>query len=563
VDVVSFLQIGNMKRFRTSGSRRSSRQHLHESEGGEMGDASAAMSTTSTTDPLVLVAGAAKHFGGVPALTDAALRVHGGECVGLLGENGAGKSTLVKALAGIHRLDAGTMAVDGQPYEPAGPRDAREAGIAVIYQEPSLFPDLTIAENIFVGRQPGGRRVDWSVMRAQTAELLAGLDVQLSPDRPAKGLSIADQQLVEIAKALSQQARLLIMDEPTAALSSAEVERLMEVIRRLRGRGAGVVFISHKLDEVMEICDRVTTMRDGATVSDRPIANLEISQIIRDMVGRDLTELYPKVEAVVGEPILEVRGLTRLGVFADVDLTVRRGEIVALAGLVGAGRTEVVNAVFGLDPVDAGTVRFADVDVTGAAPADRIDRGMALVPEDRRQQGLFMPSSIRANATATVLGRLRRGPLISPRRQREAASHWADRLNVKRASLEQPAAALSGGNQQKVVIAKWLATEPRLLIIDEPTRGIDVATKAEVHRLISRAVAEGLGVLMVSSDLPEVLGMADRVVVMRRGRVAAQLDRHEVTQEAVMVAATGAAASHDPLAHAVLEQRDQALGGAQ
>ncbi|CAN5494609.1 sugar ABC transporter ATP-binding protein [soil metagenome] len=491
--------------------------------------------------PLVQVTAAAKHFGGVPALRDASLRVGPGECVGLLGENGAGKSTLVKALAGIHRLDAGEMQVDGAPYEPAGPRDAQAAGIAVIYQEPSLFPDLSIAENIFVGRQPGRRgRVDWADMRAQTVRLLDELEVPLSPDRPARGLSIADQQLVEIAKALSQQASVLIMDEPTAALANAEVHRLTQVIERLQARGAGVVFISHKLEEVLDICDRATIMRDGATVSDHAVAGLSIDQIIRDMVGRDLTELYPKADAEIGAPILQVEGLTRLGAFADVSLTVDAGEIVALAGLVGAGRTEVVNAIFGLDAVDAGTVTFDGVELRGADPAARIAAGMALVPEDRRQQGLFMPASILVNATSTILGRLRRGPLISKRRQRDSAQTWAERLNVKFNSIEQPVGSLSGGNQQKVVIAKWLATDPRLLIVDEPTRGIDVGTKAEVHRLISAAVAEGLGVLMVSSDLPEVLGMADRVVVMRRGRVADVLDRTEATPKAVMVAATGA-----------------------
>ncbi|HUG82909.1 MAG TPA: sugar ABC transporter ATP-binding protein, partial [Euzebya sp.] len=493
--------------------------------------------------PLVQVTGAAKHFGGVPALRDASLAVCRGECVGLLGENGAGKSTLVKALAGIHRLDIGEMHVDGAPYLPEGPRDAQAVGIAVIYQEPSLFPDLTIAENIFVGRQPTRRgRVDWAAMRAMTVALLDELDVPLSPDRPARGLSIADQQLVEIAKALSQQASVLIMDEPTAALASTEVARLTQVIQRLRDRGAGVVFISHKLDEVLDICGRVTIMRDGATVSDRDVVGLEIAEIIRDMVGRDLTELYPKADAQVGTPILEVEGLTRLGSFADVSLTVRTGEIVALAGLVGAGRTEVVNAIFGLDPVDAGTVRFEGRDMGTADPAERIGAGMAMVAEDRRQQGLFMPASILSNTTITILDRLRRGPVVSKRRQRRSAEEWAQRLNVKLTSIDQPVGSLSGGNQQKVVIAKWLATRPRLLIVDEPTRGIDVGTKAEVHRLISAAVAEGLGVLMVSSDLPEVLGMADRVVVMRRGRVVDVLTRQDATQEAVMVAATGATA---------------------
>ncbi len=491
---------------------------------------------------LLDVAGAAKAFGGVPALVDASLKVQPGEVVGLLGENGAGKSTLVKALAGIHHLDAGTMHLDGAPYEPQSPRDAQALGVAIIYQEPSLFPDLSIAENIFVGRQPrSGGRVLRAEMRRKTAELFARLDVHLDPDETGRGLSIADQQIVEIGKALSTDARLIIMDEPTAALSASEVERLLAIVRRLRDRGAGVVFISHRLDEVEAVCDRVTVMRDGITVADRAMSEATVEMIVRDMVGRELSDLYPKTEAALGETVLEVAGLTRAGVFSDISLRVHAGEIVALAGLVGSGRSEVAQAIFGLMPFDRGSVVFRGVEQAPGNPRARMEQGMAMVPEDRRQQGLFMAGTIKRNTTVTVLDRLRRFFTIRPGLQGQVAAEWVDRLRVKFRSLDDPVESLSGGNQQKVVLAKWLMTEPKLLIVDEPTRGIDVGTKAEVHRLIGEAVAKGLGVLMVSSELPEVLGLADRVYVMREGRLTAELARAEATQEAVILAATGAA----------------------
>ncbi|MEO6713759.1 MAG: sugar ABC transporter ATP-binding protein [Mycobacteriales bacterium] len=492
--------------------------------------------------PLLAVEAATKAFGGVPALRGASLVVRAGEVVGLLGENGAGKSTLVKALAGINQLDSGRMLLRGTPYSPGGPRDAEAAGIAVIYQEPSLFPDLTIAENIFVGRQPmSGRRVDWSAMRTEALGLFDQLGVRLSPDRTARGLSIADQQLVEIAKALSSKARLIIMDEPTAALSASEVTRLTGIIARLRGAGTGLVFITHRLDEVFEICDRVTIMRDGVTMSDRAVADVTVAGVIRDMVGRDLSDLYPKTSTELGPPILEVENLTYAGTFRDVSLTVHEGEIVALAGLVGAGRSEVVESIFGLRPYTRGSVTFRGRLLKSGDTGSRISRGMAMVPEDRRQQGLFMSASVVQNATITVLDRLRRLFMVSGRAQRAATKDWTARLNIKHASLEAPVQSLSGGNQQKVVLAKWLMTEPNLLIIDEPTRGIDVGTKAEVHRLIGQAIGSGLAVLMVSSELPEVLGVADRIYVMREGRIVEELGRDAATQELIMTAATGAA----------------------
>jgi rhamnose transport system ATP-binding protein len=488
---------------------------------------------------LLSVEGAYKRFGGVHALAGASLQVNEGEIVGLLGENGAGKSTLVKTLAGLHSLDAGTITLQGRPFSQGNPRSAREQGIAVIYQEPSLFPDLSLAENVFVGRQPTtGGRVDWRGMVSQTQGLFDGLGIDLNPLRPARGLSIADQQMVEIVKALSIDASLIIMDEPSAALSSAEVAQLMTVARRLKDQGRGVVYISHRLDEVQELCDSVTVMRDGATVATAAVVQIDTTQIVRWMVGREITEMFPKFDAEVGDVVLSVKGLTRAGVFHDISFDVRRGEIVALAGLVGAGRSEVVRAIFGIDHHDSGTVTVSGSELRNGSPSAAMNAGVALVPEDRRLQGLFMPAAISRNIAMTVLARLRSRLLLRGISERRVATDWAGRLQLKYANIEDPVERLSGGNQQKVVLAKWLATDPELLIVDEPTRGIDVGTKAEVHRLLSEQAVRGLAVLMVSSDLPEVLGMADRVLVMREGRLVAEIARADATQESVMTAAT-------------------------
>jgi rhamnose transport system ATP-binding protein len=497
-------------------------------------------SVVSMPEPLLAVRGAHKRFGGVAALRGAALDLYAGEIHGLLGENGAGKSTLLKALAGVHQLDGGTMALDGQPFEQGSTRRSMEQGIAVIYQEPSLFPDLSLAENVFVGRQPvKSRRVSWADMRARAGALFQELGVALDPDRRAQGLSIADQQLVEIVKALSTDAKVIVMDEPTAALSAREADRLLDVARRLRDRGAAVVFVSHRLDEVFDLCDRVTVMRDGATVAEALVKDTTPGEVVRWMVGRELTELFPKLPSEPAGVVLEVKGLHRTGAFRDISFTVRAGEIVALAGLVGSGRTEVVRAIFGIDKYDDGEVHLLGERLPAGNPGEAVKRGVALVPEDRRQQGLFMPASIARNSAVVVLARLARRGLLRSADERDLARTWAERLQLKHASLEQPVERLSGGNQQKVVLAKWLATEPQLLVVDEPTRGIDVGTKAEVHRILSEQAAAGLAVLMISSELPEVLGMADRVLVMREGDLVGEFTRAEATQERVMLAATG------------------------
>ena len=484
---------------------------------------------------------AAKSYGAVRALHDASLSLRTGEVRALMGENGAGKSTLVKVLGGVVRRDAGEMLVDGTSVDFHSPHDARDAGIAVIYQEPTLFPDLSVAENVVMGYHPLGamKRIDRRAMHRQVKGLLDRLGVRLDPERPVRGLSIADQQIVEIAKALSFDARVLIMDEPTAALSGPEVERLFGVVRTLREQGSAVLFISHRLEEVFTICDTVTVMRDGAVVHDAAIADITPDELVRRMVGRELKALFPKQDAQVGEPVLEVHRLTREGVFFDISFEVRAGEIVALAGLVGAGRSEVARAIFGIDRPDAGHAEVAGKRLPPGRPLAAMRAGIGFVPEDRRQQGLVMDLSIARNTSLTRMRALARGGLIRSSAENALAREWAARLQLKFHRLEDSVGTLSGGNQQKVVLGKWLATDPKVLIVDEPTRGIDVGTKAEVHRLMSELAGQGVAVLMISSELPEVLGMADRVLVMHEGRLTGELSRAEADEENVIRLATG------------------------
>jgi rhamnose transport system ATP-binding protein len=491
--------------------------------------------------PLLVLEHATKSFGSVRALEDGSIELFPGEAHALIGENGAGKSTLVKVLAGVYQPDSGRLLLDGEQLRLANPAAAREAGIAVIYQEPTLFPDLSVAENIFMGRQPlsSGRRIDGGELRRQVQALMDRLGVPLDPNRPARGLSIADQQIVEIAKALSFEARVIVMDEPTAALSGAEVERLFAVARTLQEHGAAVLFISHRLDEVFALCQRVTVMRDGRHVFSGPLEGLTNGDLVSRMVGRELDALFPKQPTTRGRVALSVRRLTREGVFSDVSFDVHHGEIVGLAGLVGAGRSEVARAVFGIDRRDAGQVMVEGRELPAASPTAAMAAGMGFVPEDRREQGLIMDLSIARNASLASLRRLRRGLLIRAADEQRLAADWAARLRLKFVRFSDPVSVLSGGNQQKVVLAKWLARRPTVLIVDEPTRGIDVGTKAEVHRLLSDLAGEGVAVLMISSELPEILGMADRVLVMHEGQLTAELSRSEATEQTVMLAATG------------------------
>jgi rhamnose transport system ATP-binding protein len=494
----------------------------------------------SDPQPRLVLDGVAKAFGPVLALRSGSLTVNPASIHGLVGENGAGKSTLVKIVAGVHRRDAGEMLLDGDAVDFHSTAESKAAGVAVIYQEPTLFPDLSVTENIFMGRQPltSGRRLDRNRMYAEARQLFDRLGVHIDPRRPAEGLSIADQQILEIAKAISLDARLLIMDEPTAALSGVEVERLFSVARSLRDEGRALVFISHRFDEVFDLCDTVTVLRDGAYISTHSIAETNVDEMVSAMVGREVSEMFPKTPAEIGEPVLEVQNLHLTGVFHDVSFDIRTGEIVGLAGLVGAGRSEIVRAVFGVDTYESGSVRINGKPVPKGDPRAAIKAGMAFIPEDRRKQGLVIDASVARNVAGVIRKGLAKAGLITARAENKAAAPWAARLEVKTNALDMNAATMSGGNQQKVVIAKWLATKPHLLIIDEPTRGIDVGTKAEVHRLLSELAGQGLGILMISSELPEVLGMADRVLVVCEGRVTANLDRADATAEAVMHAAT-------------------------
>jgi rhamnose transport system ATP-binding protein len=481
-----------------------------------------------------------KSFGHVVALRSGSLAVRAGSIHALVGENGAGKSTLVKVVAGVHRRDGGEFLLGGDSVDFGSTAESKAAGVAVIYQEPTLFPDLSVTENIFMGRQPigAGRRIDRGAMFTEAAALFAGLGVDIDPRRPARGLSIADQQIIEIAKAISVKARLLIMDEPTAALSGVEVQRLFTVARRLRDEGRALVFISHRFDEVFALCDQVTVMRDGAYVATREISDTNVDDMVSLMVGREVKDLFPKTPADIGAPVLRVEGLTSAGVFHDISFEVRAGEIVGLAGLVGAGRSEIARAVFGVDGYDSGTVTLHERPLPARSPQAAIDAGLAFIPEDRRQQGLVTDASVTHNVAAVIRGQLSRGGLLTKAAENRAAAPWAARLEVKTGALDMNANTMSGGNQQKVVIAKWLATKPSLLIIDEPTRGIDIGTKSEVHRLLSELAGEGLAILMISSELPEVLGMADRVLVVCEGRLTADIPREQATPEIVMRAAT-------------------------
>ena len=491
--------------------------------------------------PLLELRGVSRSYGGVQAVAEVSFAVRSGTVHALVGENGAGKSTLVKILTGIVQPDEGELAVDGVVRRIGDPQAAHRLGIVAMYQEPTVFQDLTVAENVFAGRRPHTRlrTVDWGAMRAETRRILGELDVDIDPGAPVRGLGVADRQLLEIAKALSSSARLLIMDEPTAALSPHEVENLFATVRRLRDRGVAVLYISHRLEEVAVLADIVTVMRDGRHVETRPAAQLSQGEIIRLMVGRSLDQLFPKEEAEIGDVVFRAEALSRGGLFADVSFELRRGEIVGLAGFVGAGRTEVARAIFGVDPLDGGKLWIEGRPFRPRSPRAALRRGLAYLPEDRIQQGLVQPMSVSQNTSMAVLPELTPLGILRPRRELALTRRFIDQLKIKVTSPGQVVRSLSGGNQQKVVLSKWLAAEPRIVILDEPTHGVDVGTKADVHRTISHLATQGLTILLISSELPEILGMSDRVLVMREGRLVAELDRSEATQERVIAAAAG------------------------
>jgi rhamnose transport system ATP-binding protein len=495
---------------------------------------------TPSAPPPVALAGVSKRFAATQALQDVSLDLRAGEIHALVGENGAGKSTIVKILAGIHQPDSGTVVLDGKPISLHGPAQARLLGIAVVHQEPRLFPDLTVAENVFMGHAPTGSlgTVNWREMRRSADRIFESLNVRMDSGEVVRGLSMADQQLIEIAKALSIEAQVLILDEPTASLSAHEVERLFDIVRQTRDRGVAVLFVSHRLEEVFELCDRATVLRDGRRVITAPTSELTAADLVRHMVGRAVS-LFPRSSAQIGDVLLDVRGLTRVGAFRDITFSVRTGEIVGLAGLVGAGRTEVARVLFGLDRADAGEVFLAGKRAGFRSPSAALAAGIAYVPEDRHLDGLVGGFSISENVTLPIIPRLFPRLFMRTGRERALAAGYAQRLRIRANSMDDLIESLSGGNQQKVVIAKWLATKPRVLILDEPTRGVDIGAKVEVHRIISDLAASGLGIILISSELPEVLAMSDRIMVLHEGRIAAEIPRAEASEEKVMFAATG------------------------
>jgi rhamnose transport system ATP-binding protein len=493
--------------------------------------------------PVLELDAVSKAFGGIQAVDHASFDLRPGEVHALVGENGAGKSTMVRIITGAHTPDGGEIRVGGLSVQLHSPADAHALGIAAIYQEPTLFPDLDVAENIFIDRQPlrpGIGQIQWGTMYREARTLIDRLGVRLDVRSRVRGLSVADQQTVEIAKALSTDSRILIMDEPTASLSLHEVAELFRIVRQLRANGVGIVFISHRLEEVYEIADRITVMRDGKYVGGGTPADLPQDRLIQMMVGRTLDQLFPKEEAEIGETVLRVDHLTRQGIFRDISFEMRRGEILGLSGLVGARRTEVARAIIGIDPLDSGRIWLDEKPITIRSPRDALKHGIAYLPEDRQHQGLVLPMAITHNITLPILQQLSVAGLVRQEEEQRVAADQGRRLQVRGvSSFRQAARTLSGGNQQKVVLAKWMATQPRVLILDEPTRGIDVGTKAEVHRLISQLAVQGLAILMISSELPEILGMSDRIIVMREGQLTGEFAREDATQETIMTRAMG------------------------
>ncbi|MEP0322439.1 sugar ABC transporter ATP-binding protein [Bauldia litoralis] len=496
--------------------------------------------------PVLEMRNIAKRFDATQALEDVSLTLYPGEIHALLGENGAGKSTLIKIMTGVHQPDRGEILLAGKPVTIRNAAESQRLGIAAIYQEPLLFPDLNVAENIFISHQDRGQVVGWREMFRDAEAILAKLGVALDVRSTARGLTLAAQQSVEIAKAISLNVKVLIMDEPTASLSAHEVAQLFKLVRDLSDQGVAILFVSHRMEEVFDIADKVTVFRDGQLISTRPRSEATPQNSITDMVGREMGLLQPRPPTPQGDLLLSVRGLGKEGVFEDVSFDLHRGEVLGFGGLIGAGRTDIGLALFGIEPATAGTIVLNGTEVTIRSPGESMGLGIAYVSEDRRQLGLSMPMSISANITLPTLRRyLNRFGLIRTAMERATAEAFRERLSIRTASVDLPVAKLSGGNQQKVMLSKWLNTKPSVLILDEPTRGIDVGAKAEVHTMIGELAAEGIGIILISSDLPEVLTMSDRLLVMREGRQMAIFDREDANQESVMTAAMGQEAASE------------------
>jgi rhamnose transport system ATP-binding protein len=483
-----------------------------------------------------------KSFTGVRALRDVSFDLRAGEVHALVGENGAGKSTLIKVITGAERADSGLLTVAGRDVPHMDPATAKALGIAAIYQQPSLFPDLSVAENIALALESGAawHRVDWRTRHARAAELLDRIGASVDPSRLVSTLTMPEQQMVEIAKAIGSDARIVIMDEPTASLGEREVERLFDVVDRLRRSDVGIIYISHRMDEIFAVADRITVLRDGQTVSTSDAAAIDRPALIDLMVGRSIGDIFPRTPVEPGDVALEVRGVTsqRAGI-RNITLSVRAGEILGIAGLVGSGRTQLAETLFGLTPPDSGEVAVRGVTARIQSPGDAISMGIAYVPEDRRQHGVVLDMSVAANTSMASLSRVVHAGMIDAARERALAHEYVDRFAIKTPSVLSDVGSLSGGNQQKVALARWLATGPAVLILDEPTQGVDVGSKAAIHRLMQDLTEQGLAIVMISSELPEVLGMSDRIAVMHAGTIRGVLSRDEASPSTVLAMALG------------------------
>ena len=482
-----------------------------------------------------------KRFPGVLALDNVSLSIERGEVHALLGENGAGKSTLMKILSGAYKKDAGEIIFDGQPVQINSPRQAQELGVSIIYQELNLVPQLSVAENIFLSSLPmkNPACIDWKRVYSDAQTIIDSLEVDINVRSRISSLGIAQQQMVEIAKALNHQAKVIVMDEPSAPLTDKETAKLFKTIAKLKSEGVAVIYISHRLEETMQIADRATIMRDGKTITTVNVSDITIDDLIRGMVGHDLKEQFPKRDCPISEVGFRVEGISREGILNNISFEARKGEVVGICGLVGAGRTEVMRALFGADHRSSGTVYVGGKQVEILRPIDAIHHGIALIPEDRKGQGVSLTLSIRENISLVMLHTLQSFLRISRKKERTLVDSYMNALAVKAPSMEQLTKNLSGGNQQKVVVAKWLATNADIIILDEPTRGIDIGAKYEIYLIMNRLVKEGKSIIMISSEMPELIGMSDRIIVMHQGSVSGELAKEEVSQERILEMASG------------------------